>query len=417
MSNLLSVRAALERILLDVEPVESEDVAIADAAGRVLASDLAATRTQPPFPASAMDGYALRSADVKTCPARLTRIGESAAGHGYTGTIGTGECVRIFTGAPVPDGADTIAIQENATANGTAITIEKAEPAGKYIRPAGLDFSTGETLLRANQELNSSTLALAAAMNHPKVPVYRKPIVAIIATGDELVLPGHSPADDQIIASNSFGVAAIARASGANIMDLGIAQDTLVSLKKKFEQAATTNTPATKMTGAASLGADIIITLGGASVGDHDLVAQALEHRGVALNFWKLAMRPGKPVMFGVSHEDGRPRRYLGLPGNPVSSLVCALIFLRPLIRKMTGLNPDLTRLPAVLDQDLPANDQREEFMRATHIEDNGTLRVTPFGNQDSSILSLLAKATCLMIRPAHAPAASKGEPCEIILL
>ena len=402
MSDLLSVQAALQRILQDVQLTDTENVALAQSGDRVLSKDLRATRTQPPFPASAMDGYAARSEDIAEPPTTLKVIGESAAGHGFEGAVSSGECVRIFTGAPVPPGADTIVIQENTTRDGDNVLVAHGEAAGRYVRPAGLDFSEGQVLLSAGYSLTSSHLSLAAAMNHPVLPVHRKPLVAIIATGDELVLPGENPAADQIIASNSFGVAEIVRRAGGAVLDLGIAADTLVSLKDKFHQAAE---------------ADIIVTLGGASVGDHDLVAEALENKGVELNFWKLAMRPGKPVMYGQLLNRKHPQRYLGLPGNPVSSLVCADIFLAPLIKKMTRQNPNSHRIDAVLDVGLRKNDQREEYMRATHIERDGTLLVTPFDNQDSSILSLLARATCLMIRPAFAPASSAGDACEIILL
>ena len=402
MSGLLSVSAALERILENVEPIDFQDLPLAEAGGRILAKNLQATRTQPPFPASAMDGYAARAADVASCPTRLKLIGESAAGHGYSGEVSTGECVRIFTGAPVPPGADTIVIQENTSREGSEVLVSKGEAKGRYVRPAGLDFSQGEQLLSGGDELTSSRLSLAAAMNFPQLPVFRKPVVAIIATGDELVLPGQTPNEDQIIASNGFGVAHIVRSAGGEVLDLGIAADTLGALREKFELAAE---------------ADIIVTLGGASVGDHDLVAQALKDKGVELNFWKLAMRPGKPVMYGQLLDQKLPQRYLGLPGNPVSSLVCAGIFLVPLIKKLTLQDPETTKIPAILDIDLKENDQREEYMRAKHVERDGHLFVTPFENQDSSILSLIAQASCLMIRPAFAPAAKAGDPCEIILL
>ncbi|MEP0943816.1 MAG: gephyrin-like molybdotransferase Glp [Rhizobiaceae bacterium] len=402
MSGLLPVNEALQRILANVQLVDAETVPLALASNRVLAQDLSATRTQPPFPASAMDGYAVRHEDVADCPVTLELIGESAAGHGYHGDVKPGQCVRIFTGAPVPPGADTIAIQENTTRDGNSITINQGENKGRYVRPKGFDFSQGDVLLKAGDQMNPATLSLAAALNHPALPVYRKPVVAIIATGDELVLPGDTPAADQIIASNGFGVADIVRRAGGDVLDLGIALDTPASLQAKFKAAEN---------------ADIIVTLGGASVGDHDLVAQGLQDKGVTLNFWKLAMRPGKPVMYGELLDQAKPQRFLGLPGNPVSSLVCAEIFLMPLIRQLTGLTPHARRLPALLAIDLPENDQREEFMRSTHIERDGDYHITPFSNQDSSMLSILAQATCLMIRPAHAPVAKAGDPCEIILL
>ncbi len=402
MSGLLSVEAALQRILANVEQTDSEMVILAEAGKRILTQDLSATRTQPPFAASAMDGYAVRAEDVVKCPTMLKLVGESAAGHGFGGSVAAGQCVRIFTGAPVPLGADTIVIQENVHRDHDSVRILKGEIVGRYIRPAGLDFSKGQVLLSAGDSLTSSRISLAAAMNIPTLPVHKKPLVAIIATGDELVLPGQIPADDQIIASNGFGVAELVRRAGGDVLDLGIAGDTLASLQDKFNFAKD---------------ADIVVTLGGASVGDHDLVAQALQDKGVELNFWKLAMRPGKPVMFGQSMEGKHRKRFLGLPGNPVSSLVCTEIFLVPLINRMTGQDATAERLDAILDIELSENDQREEYMRATYEKRDGTYFVTPFDNQDSSILTLMARATCLMIRPAFAPASAAGESCQIILL
>ncbi|MGI9356406.1 MAG: molybdopterin molybdotransferase MoeA [Rhizobiaceae bacterium] len=402
MSGLLSVKDALARILDGVEPLGPEDIPLTHADGRILAQDLAAKRTQPPFCASAMDGYAVRAEDIAETPVKLTMVGESAAGHGYAGHIGDGECVRIFTGAPVPEGADSIVIQENAQAAGNRVTFCEPVVRGNYIRPAGMDFSENAILLNAGQTLDPASLSLAAAMNHPTLPVRRKPVIAIIASGDELVLPGNKPAPDQIVASNSFGVSAIVSRAGGRAFDCGIANDNLTSLAEKFEAASK---------------ADIVVTLGGASVGDHDLVRDALEARGVDLSFWKLAMRPGKPVMFGIGTDGDRKIRYIGLPGNPVSSLVCAHIFVAPLIQALLGLPSDAPRLNAKLAVALPKNDQREEYMRATVETRDGERFITPFKNQDSSLLSLYARAHCLMVRPAHAPASKAGEDCEIILL
>ena len=401
MSGLLSVKDALARILDGVTPLGAEDIPLAEADGRVVAQDLAANRTQPPFPASAMDGYAVRAADIAEIPATLEMIGESAAGHGYCGQIGAGECVRIFTGAPVPEGADTIAIQENAQVDRKRVTFSETVEKGRYVRPAGMDFTKGEVLLTSGQVLDSASLSLAAAMNHEALPVCRKPIVAIIASGDELVPPGSEPAPDQIVASNSFGVSAIVARAGGYPLDCGIAKDTLASLAEKF--------------GAAEK-ADIVVTLGGASVGDHDLVREALEARNVNLSFWKLAMRPGKPVMFGIGTEGDRKTRYIGLPGNPVSSLVCTHIFVVPLIRTLLGLSAEIPRHTAKLAVALPENDQREEYMRSTLETHEDERLVTPFKSQDSSLLGLYAKADCLVVRPAHAPASKAGEDCEIIV-
>ena len=359
----------------------------------------------PPWSNSAMDGYAVRAADVAKTPCRLDLIGESAAGHGFTGRIGKGEAVRIFTGAPVPEGADTIVIQENVRLiDKTSIHVEKGEQQGRFVRPAGLDFSAGDVLLNAQTTLDASKISLAAAMNHPRLPVVRKPRVSIIATGDELVMPGTTPGPDQIVASNNFGVSALVQQVGADATDLGIAADTLESLEEKFNQSGCADS-------------DIVVTLGGASVGDHDLVRTALEARGVKLDFWKLAMRPGKPVMFGKSTKKGQTTRFIGLPGNPVSSLVCTVIFLWPLMRKMQGLMCKNERHMSKLATPLPANDQREEYMRAHFEWRDGVRHVTPFDNQDSSILTLMTKANCLLVRPAHAPAAEIGAEFEIIEL
>ena len=399
MVGLLSVAEALKRITSGVVPLEGEDVVLADAAGRVLAAPCVSSRTQPPFPASAMDGYAARSADLSMLPCTLRSVGESAAGHGYHGPVHSGECVRIFTGAPVPSDCDTIIIQENTEVEAGNITVLQGEEPGRYIRPAGLDFEKGETLAEPGDLLTPQLLSLCAAMNLPKVHVRRKPLVAVISSGDELVPPGTEPGTDQIVSSNNFGVAAICRDAGAEVIDLGIAADTLEALEEKFSRAQE---------------ADIIVTLGGASVGDHDLVRQALEQRDVHLDFWKLAMRPGKPVMFGT---DKGGRRYLGLPGNPVSSLVCSLVFLVPLIGEYLARPAPLATRSALLARDLPENDQREEYMRAEISERDGKLWVNPFTSQDSSRLSLLHRADCLLIRAAHAPAAAKGAQCEIVML
>lgn len=403
MTRLLPVSEALNRMLKGVRLLESISVALGDASGRVLAEDLAATRTQPPFPASAMDGYAVRATDIIKTPCRLSVIGESAAGHGFRGTVGVGEAVRIFTGAPVPEGADTIVIQENAQRVGTdSVHISQSESQGRYVRPAGLDFKELDSLLEEGTVMSASALSLAAAMNHARISVRRQPKVSIISSGDELVMPGSSLKQDQIISSNEFGVAALVEQTGAEATRLGIAEDSLSSIEEKLSQSGCSE-------------ADLVITLGGASVGEHDLIKQALEGHGVTMDFWKIAMRPGKPVMFGQSTKNGRTTFYLGLPGNPVSSLVCTLIFAVPMIKKMLGLSTDQFTESAILGEDLSANDQREEYMRAQIKDTPEGLRVFPFQSQDSSILSLLHQADCLLIRPAHAPAAQQGDACSII--
>ena len=399
---LLPVSEAIARVLADVAPTPAETVAVDAAFGRVLAADLAATRTQPPFANSAMDGYAVRAADVASVPARLTVVGESAAGRRFDGAVATGSAVRIFTGAPMPEGADTIVIQEDVDRDGDVITVREGAPAGTYVRKEGLDFARGEVLLAAGRTLSAADAALAAAMNHATVSVRRRPLVALLANGDELVPPGTEPGPDQIIASNTIGVAAISRAAGADILDLGIAPDRPDAIEAAIERAI-------------AAGADVLVTLGGASVGDHDLVKPALEKSGVTLDFWKIAMRPGKPMMFGSRGA----MRVLGLPGNPVSSLVCSLIYLKPLIGALLG-RPDAgdPTIEAVLGKDLKANDQRQDHLRATlERAPDGRLVATPFAAQDSSILSLMSKAGCLVVRPAFAPAATAGDPCRIIPL
>lgn len=403
-SPLLPVEDALARILATAEhPLEAESVALADALGRRLATDLAAMRTQPPRAVSAMDGYALRAADIASVPSRLKVVGVSAAGHGFGGVVGPGEAARIFTGAPVPDGADTILIQEDAEAGDGFVTALASEPQGRYVRRAGLDFAAGDVLLKAGRRMGPAELALAAAMNHATLPVVRRPRVAILATGDELVSLGAEPGPDQIVASNNFAVGAYARQAGAEVVDLGIAGDDFAALEAAIRRAR-------------DVKADVLVTLGGASVGDHDLVQTALTREGMELGFWRIAMRPGKPFMHGRIGD----MRILGLPGNPVSAIVCAVLFLSPLVRSLSGdpeAGADATR-PATLGADLPENDQRQDYLRATlqGVED-GRPVVTAFTRQDSSMLGILAQAHALIVRPPHAPPAKAGEPCRYIPL
>jgi molybdopterin molybdotransferase len=404
--SLLPVEDAIARIIAGVAPLEVERVALADAAGRTLAGPLAARRTQPPFPASAMDGYAVRAADAKVT-AQLKVIGMSAAGHRFTGTVGAGQAVRIFTGAPVPPGADAVLIQEDADiVDETTIRPKETVTAGKNVRVAGLDFKEGDALLAAGSRLGMREVATAAAMDHATLAVRRRPVVAIIATGDELVAPGAQPGPDQIIASNSFGVAAFVAANGGEARDLGIVGDTPDALGAAVERAKT-------------LPADVLVTLGGASVGDHDLVKDILAAKGMALDFWKIAMRPGKPLMFGhLQKPGGGAMRVLGLPGNPVSSLVCTILFLKPLLAALLGEPQTLPEEPAVLGGPLPANDGRQDYLRAALVQrGDGLPAVTAFRAQDSSMLSVIAMAACLIVRPPHAPAAGAGEVCRIIRL
>jgi molybdopterin molybdotransferase len=401
--SLTAVGDALQQVLASVQkPVASEEIPLADAHLRTLAADVTARRTQPPFPASAMDGYAVRGADLSGSPT-LKVIGMSAAGHGFAGTVGPGEAVRIFTGAPLPQGADSIVIQENTKAEDGAVTIAPHMTAGRHIRPAGVDFNAGDVLLRAGHRLDARRLALAAAAGHAALPVRRRPRVAILATGDELVRPGEAAGPDQIVASNSYGVAAFVEAAGGEAHDLGIAGDDLAELRGVI--------------GEAEGKADVLVTLGGASVGEHDLVQEALTGAGMTLGFWRIAMRPGKPLMFG---RLGRTIA-LGLPGNPVSSMVCAILFVVPLVRALVG-DPQAGRdisVAATLGSGLRENDERQDYLRATLTSEgpDGLPVATPLARQDSSLLSVLGEADGLIVRPPHALASQMGERCRIIRL
>jgi molybdopterin molybdotransferase len=398
---LLSVADALSRLLDGVEPLEPENTGLHEAAGRVLAEPIAALRTQPPFDASAMDGYAVRAADIETVPALLRLIGEAPAGRPFSGAVGSGEAVRIFTGAPLPDGADTILIQENAR-RVDQNTVEATEPTarGRHIRKKGLDFVEGEALLPAGRTLDPAALSLAAAANHAALPVVRRPRVALIATGDELVLPGGRTGPGQIIASNAYGIAAIVEAAGGQADDLGIMPDKRAAIRASVDAAL-------------SNGADAIVSIGGASVGDHDLMREVLVGMGMELDFWKIAMRPGKPLMFG---RFGKVR-VLGLPGNPVASLVCSHLFVKPLVARLAGSEAVHDFRDGVLGADMAANDLREDYVRARTRVDGSRLVATPFEIQDSSMLRTLAEAGGLIVRPPHAPAARAGDPCRVLVL
>ena len=399
--SLISVDQAREIVLADTPLLADEETPLARAGNRVLAKDIAAKRDQPPFPASAMDGYAVRAADVADVPASLKVVGEAPAGRAFAGRVGPGQAVRIFTGAPVPEGADAIAIQENCTRSGDQVQVNKPVEAGTYVRPAGLDFAAGDVLLANHTWLGASELALLAAINVPMVPVRRRPIVAIIATGDELVLPGEDPADDQIIASNNYGIAETVRQAGGVAVDLGVVGDTEDELDAAVDAAV----------GSA---ADILVTSGGASVGDHDLVKSTLEARGMEVGFWTIAMRPGKPMMFGRLNG----MKMLGFPGNPVSSMVASHVFLKPLIRRYLGLSDQLDIRTGICGADIGPNDQREEFMRATAAPNaQGQMCVTPFSRQDSSMLRTFQVANALLIRPGHDPGIKAGVPIRYIPL
>ena len=420
---MLSVAEARARIVRNAPLMAVENVALDSARGRTLATDLAARLTQPPFDSSAMDGYAGRAADVAHPPSTLRVIGEAAAGRGFAGPLGSGEAVRIFTGAPVPEGADCVVIQEECTRNDDRVVVNTGAAPGQYIRPQGFDFKSGDKLLNAGRILTSRDISLAAQMGHGRLPVRKRPRVAILATGDELVAPGETPGRDQIVSSIPVGLAGLIEMAGGAPHLLGIARDDRASLEAHIAKAE---------------GCDILVTIGGASVGAHDLVRSTLEARGLALDFWKIAMRPGKPLMFGMLEG----MRVLGLPGNPVSALICGRVFLVPLIRAMLGAQSvDETLRPAPIPlapgETLPANGPREHYMRAVFCDPSGgsgtaagatagadpapsltTARaVQPLPSQDSSLLSLLAKADCLIVRPPHAPAAGPGEPVPVITL
>jgi molybdopterin molybdotransferase len=392
----IPVADALARILALVEPTGTEEIPLAEAVGRVLATDANATRNQPPFAASAMDGYAVRTMDA-IAGAKLTVTGEAAAGSSHDGEVGPGEAVRIFTGAPVPEGADTILIQENTRREGDIVEVTEAPTPWAYIRPAGMDFAEGYRLT-APRRLTGREAALLAAMNVSRLTVRRRPVVALIPTGDELVQPGQIPGPDQIVSSNDIGLAAMLTAAGAQPLCCPIARDNRDSLLAALECARD---------------ADFIVTLGGASVGDHDLVAQVFGDAGLETDFYKIAMRPGKPLMAGKLGA----RVMLGLPGNPVSSMVCGEIFLRPAIDAALGLpsGPRET-YPAFLNHDLAANGPREHYMRATvSLAADGMMRCEVSENQDSSLVATLARANALAVRAPHAPAAKAGSAISYI--
>lgn len=396
---LLPVADALARVLADVATTPAEDVPLLRANGRILAAPVAARLTQPPFDCSAMDGYAVRYVDVARVPARLELIGESAAGHSFAGTVGAGQCVRISTGAPVPTGADCVIIQEDTDRDGASVVVKEAGSAGQHIRRRGFDFAAGRPMIEPGRVLEARAIALAAAAGYGSLPVRGKPVVAILATGDELVEPGETPAANQIVSSNSYGIAAMVEAAGGSARLLGIARDTRADLAAKIAEAD---------------GADILVTLGGASVGDHDLVGPVLTESGASLDFWRIAMRPGKPLMFGRRGD----QRVLGLPGNPVSCLVTARVFLVPLLRTMLGLDAGTDLESAVLSTALEENGPRQHYMRASLMPRGAALpTVAPLPSQDSAALSLLAAARCLIVRPAGAPALGAGAEVQILRL
>ncbi|MGP6088838.1 molybdopterin molybdotransferase MoeA [Antarctobacter jejuensis] len=388
---MISVSEALDHLFALARPLPVERVPLVQAAGRVLAQPVTARRDQPPFPASAMDGYAVTAAAPGD---RLTVIGESAAGSRFDGSVRPGQAVRIFTGAPVPPGATRIVIQEDTTRDGDTITVTDALDDGPHIRPAGTDFRNGQTVA-APRLLGSKDVALLAAMNIAEVPVTRRPRVALISTGDELVMPGDTPGPDQIIASNTFGLHALLRDLGAEPRILPIARDTTASLIHAFDLVDD---------------ADLVITIGGASVGDHDLVAQVAAELGMERAFYKVAMRPGKPLMSGRL----RDAMMIGLPGNPVSAMVCGHVFVAPVIRAMLGLGATpAPRLTARLAAPLLPNGPREHYMRAELTGDG----ITALDRQDSSLLSVLGAANALLVRPVADGPRTPGETVEYLPL
>jgi molybdopterin molybdotransferase len=399
---LMPVAEALARVLAGAEPLPAEPTPLADAYGRVLAADVAALRTQPPADVSAMDGYAVRAADVAQVPVKLRVVGEVAAGHPFEGAVGRGEAARIFTGGVLPPGTDAIVIQENTARENDIVVVTASAGKGKHVRVEGLDFTRGEVLLPRGRRLSDRDLALAAAMNHPSVPVRRRPTVAVLATGDELVMPGASPCFGEIVYSNGYATAALAHREGCRVADLGIVPDRLAETAAAVRRAR-------------DIGADILVTSGGASVGDYDLVQKALAAEGLTLSFWKVALRPGRPMMHGRLGA----MHVLGLPGNPVSAYVCGVLFLVPLIRRLAGRGDVEPALEvARLGCALPKNDERADYLRATLSPGaDGVPVATPAPVQDSSMLVPLAQADCLVVRAPHEPAVRAGDACSIIRL
>ena len=395
---MLTVREAHGRVVAAFAALPVELVSVADAAGRVLANPPAARLTQPPADLSAMDGYAVRARDVPAAPTTLTLVGQAPAGGSYDQVLKPGEAVRIFTGGPLPMGADSVVIQEDTKAEGGKIVILEAPTPGRHIRKAGLDFAAGDAPFAAGRTLSARDVALLAAMNLPWIGVRRKPRVAILSTGDELVMPGEPLGRNQIVSSSGIAVAALVRGWGGEPTLFDIARDDAALIQDRI---------------AAGAQHDLLITLGGASVGDHDLVQDALKAQGFTMDFWRIAMRPGKPLMFAAKDR----ARVLGLPGNPVSTMVCALLFMKPALERLLGQAGDLVATQAArLAVDVKANDTREDYVRARLDRGtDGSMLVEPYKVQDSSMLSVLAEANALLVRPAHDPARKAGDVVQII--
>jgi len=395
---MISVEQALQTIRAGFSPIGCETVSLDQALGRTLGENVASRVTQPPKDVSAMDGYAVRAEDVVNVPVTLTRVGESQAGDGFIGEVCPGQTVRTFTGAPIPAGADTIVIQEVTDVDGDQILIKESSAPGRFVRMAGLDFTEGDVLLHDGKVLSARDIGLLAAMNIPWVKVRRRPRVGIIATGDEVVMPGEPLGPDQILSSNSLALSGYITAMGGQPVTLGIARDTVESLREVLSAAK---------------GLDLIMTIGGASVGDYDLVQQVMGEKGLKLDFYKVAMRPGKPLIFG--HLEGIP--VLGLPGNPVSAGVTCMLFLSVAMDRMLGTGDhDRQSETVVLGCDLKENDQRQDYLRAElSPSEDGVLTARPFDLQDSSMMKRFTQADCLVIRPPHAPPAKAGDRVEII--
>jgi molybdopterin molybdotransferase len=397
---MISVAEALARVLDGLVPLPTEMVPLGQGVGRVLAEDLVSKTTHPPSDVSAMDGYAVRAEDVDALPTSFKQIGTVAAGATFLGTVGKGETVRIFTGAPVPKGASAIVIQEDAKIDGdrVVVTVAGKIPEGRHIRRSGLDFKVGDRLLKKGQRVNARDIALAAAMNYANLPCTREPLVAMLSTGDELVAPGTELSPSKIVASSSAGISAELHEWGARVRDLGIAKDEPAEIRSKISLAD---------------GCDILITLGGASVGDHDLVRSSLQPM-LQVDFWKIAMRPGKPLIYGRLGEVP----FLGLPGNPVSAFVCALLFLKPMIFRLLGdVDSPCRFLPARLSTSMLQNDRRQDYVRCRlkYLE-TGEVIAAPLPLQDSSMLSSLAAADGLIVRPPEDPLKMSGEIVQVLV-
>jgi molybdopterin molybdotransferase len=395
---MISVKDALARIVAAFAPLDSEIVTLENALGRVLADDAHAHLDQPPAPVSAMDGYAVRASDVSKPGVTLHVVGSAPAGHPFAGSISYGETVRIFTGGVVPDGANAIVIQENAVQSGDKVTFSEAAIAGRHVRKAGLDFARDAVLAGAGRRLRARDLSLLAAGDISSVRVRRKPVIVFAATGDELSKPGAPRKSGGIVASSGYGLAAMIETWGGVPRDLGILPDTVDALAELPARAQ---------------GADLIVTMGGASVGDHDLVRTALAPKGFVLDFWKIAMRPGKPLIFGQLGNTP----FLGLPGNPVSSLVCSILFLKPALKAMLGEQVKNETRTARLAADVPANDSRQDYLRASLIFRDGAWWTEPYKMQDSSMQHVFVLADCLILRAPHAAPAAQGSEVEIIPL